>query len=54
MFDRRRDPIAHLKDYCGRVVGIGYNEALQSLSGMELAWFAQQDFNKWHKWKDMA
>ena len=42
MFDRREDPIEHLKDYCSRLVGLENNEPLlmrlfiQSLSGIAL------------------
>jgi len=60
MFDGRGDPIIHLMDYCGKLVGIGHNKALlmrlfvQSLSGMALTWFAQQDFDKWHNWEALA
>lgn len=27
---------------------------IQSLSGLALDWFAEQDFRKWYTWEDMA
>ena len=60
MFDRRGDPIAHLKDFCSRLVGLENNEPLlmrlfiQSLSGIAFTWYVKQDFDKWLAWKDMA
>lgn len=54
MFDVCEDSITHIKDYCGRLVGIGHIKALlmrlfvQSQSGMELTWFSQKIFDKWH------
>ncbi|OIT27030.1 hypothetical protein A4A49_63498, partial [Nicotiana attenuata] len=54
------DPVAHLKDYCRRLIGIGHNEAIrmrlfiQSLSGLALTWYTRQDFSKWRTWEDMA
>ncbi|XP_059316729.1 uncharacterized protein LOC132067484 [Lycium ferocissimum] len=59
-FNGEGDPIAHLKDYCSRLIGIGHNEAvrmrlfIQSLSGSALSWYTKQDFSKWHTWEDMA
>ncbi|OIT18915.1 hypothetical protein A4A49_59582, partial [Nicotiana attenuata] len=58
-FNGKGNPISHLKDYCCRLVGIGHNEAIrmklfiQSLSGLELDWYTQQDFSKWYTWEDM-
>ncbi|XP_059285040.1 uncharacterized protein LOC132038380 [Lycium ferocissimum] len=59
-FNGRGNPITHLKDYCSRLMGIGQNEALrmklfiQSLSGLALDWYTEQDFRKWYTWEDMA
>ena len=59
-FDGRGNPITHLKDYCSRVMGIGQDEAIrmklfiQSLSGLALDWYTEQDFRKWYTWEDMA
>ena len=60
MFDRRGDPIAHLKDFCSRLVVLENNESLlmmlfiQSLSGIALTWYVKQDFDKWIACEDMA
>ncbi|KAK4726853.1 hypothetical protein R3W88_031770 [Solanum pinnatisectum] len=60
MFDGHGDPIAHLKDFCSRLVGLENNEALlmrlfiQSLSGIAFTWYVKQDFDKWLAWEDMA
>ncbi|KAG5630028.1 hypothetical protein H5410_001745 [Solanum commersonii] len=60
MFDGRGDPIAHLKDFCSRLVGLENNEPLlmrlfiQSLSGISFTWYVKQDFDKWLTWEDMA
>nr|XP_010313566.1 uncharacterized protein LOC104644792 [Solanum lycopersicum] len=60
MFDGRGDPIAHLKDFCSRLVGLENNEPLlmrlfiQSLSGIAFTWYVKQDFDKWLSWEDMA
>ncbi|XP_059295492.1 uncharacterized protein LOC132048824 [Lycium ferocissimum] len=59
-FNGRGNPITHLKDYCSRLMGIGQNEAIrmklfiQSLSGLALDWYTEQDFCKWYTWEDMA
>ncbi|OIT33112.1 hypothetical protein A4A49_55733 [Nicotiana attenuata] len=59
-FNGKGNPIAHLKDYCSRLLGIGHNEAIrmklfiESLSGPALVWYTKQDFSKWHTWDDMA
>ncbi|XP_060169368.1 uncharacterized protein LOC132600318 [Lycium barbarum] len=59
-FNGKGDPVAHLKDYCSRLIGIGHNEAvrmrlfIQSLSGSALSWYTKQDFSKWLTWEDMA
>ncbi|OIT34761.1 hypothetical protein A4A49_03430 [Nicotiana attenuata] len=59
-FNGKGNHISHLKDYCTRLVGIGHNEAIrmklfiQSLSGIVLDWFTQQNFSKWYTWEDMA
>ncbi|XP_060200503.1 uncharacterized protein LOC132628755 [Lycium barbarum] len=59
-FNGKGDPVAHLKDYCSRLIGIGHNEAvrmrlfIQSLSGSTLSWYTKQDFSKWLTWEDMA
>ncbi|KAG5585799.1 hypothetical protein H5410_046233 [Solanum commersonii] len=60
MFDGRGDTIAHLKDFCSRLVGLENNEPLlmrlfiQSLSGITFTWYVKQDFDKWLAWEDMA
>ena len=60
MFDGRGDPIAHLKDFCSRLVGLENNEPLlmrlfiQSLSGIAFTWYVKQDFEKWLECEDMA
>ncbi|KAG5611331.1 hypothetical protein H5410_022612 [Solanum commersonii] len=60
MFNGRGDPIAYLKDFCSRLVGLENNEHLlmrlfiQSLSGIALTWYVKQDFDKWLAWEDMA
>ncbi|XP_019248651.1 PREDICTED: uncharacterized protein LOC109227915 [Nicotiana attenuata] len=59
-FNGMGDPIAHLKDYCSKLIGIGHNEStrmrlfIQSLSGLALTWYTRQDFSKWRTWEDMA
>ncbi|XP_060183150.1 uncharacterized protein LOC132613116 [Lycium barbarum] len=59
-FNGKGDPVAHLKDYCSRLIGIGHNEVvrmrlfIQSLSGSALAWYTKQDFSKWLTWEDMT
>ncbi|XP_060213957.1 uncharacterized protein LOC132641089 [Lycium barbarum] len=59
-FNGRGNPITHLKDYCSRLMGIGHDEAIrmklfiQSLSGLALDWYTEQDFRKWYTWEDMA
>ncbi|XP_060210977.1 uncharacterized protein LOC132637993 [Lycium barbarum] len=59
-FNGKGDPVAHLKDYCSRLIGIGHIEAvrmrlfIQSLSGSALSWYTKQDFSKWLTWEDMA
>ncbi|OIT37264.1 hypothetical protein A4A49_11919 [Nicotiana attenuata] len=59
-FSRKGNPIAHLKDYCSRLLGIGHNEAIrmklfiQSISGPAFVWYTKQDFSKWRTWDDMA
>ncbi|XP_060181975.1 uncharacterized protein LOC132611578 [Lycium barbarum] len=59
-FNGKGDPVAHLKDYCSRLIGIGHIEAvrmrlfIQSLSGSALYWYTKQDFSKWLTWEDMA
>lgn len=60
-FNGKGNPIAHLKDYCSRLIGIGHNESIwdlhlfiQSLSGHALVWYTKQDFSKWSTWDDMA
>ncbi|KAH0669444.1 hypothetical protein KY285_023606 [Solanum tuberosum] len=59
-FDGHRDPIAHLKDFYSRLVGLENNEPLlirlfiQSLSGIAFTWYVKQDFDKWLAWEDMA
>ncbi|OIT32028.1 hypothetical protein A4A49_63800 [Nicotiana attenuata] len=61
-FHGKGNPLAHLKDYCSRLLGIGHNEAIrmklllfiQSLSGPALVWYTKQDFSKWRTWDDMA
>ncbi|XP_060181515.1 uncharacterized protein LOC132611125 [Lycium barbarum] len=59
-FNGKGDPVAHLKDYCSRLIGIGHIEAIrmrlfiQSLSGSTLSWYTKQDFSKWLTWEDMA
>ncbi|KAK4731550.1 hypothetical protein R3W88_024538 [Solanum pinnatisectum] len=60
MFNGHGDPVAHLKDFCSRLVGLENNEALlirlfiQSLSGIAFTWYVKQDFDKWLAWEDMA
>ncbi|KAH0678972.1 hypothetical protein KY284_020057 [Solanum tuberosum] len=60
IFNGKGNFVAHLKDYCSRLIGIGHDEAIrmrlfiQSLSGLALAWYTKQDFSKWHTWEDMA
>ena len=60
IFDGRGDPMAHLKDFCSRLVGLENNEPLlmrlfiQSLSGIAFTWYVKQDFDKWLAWEDMA
>ncbi|KAK4713249.1 hypothetical protein R3W88_019156 [Solanum pinnatisectum] len=60
MFDGYGYPIAHLKDFCSRLVGLENNEPLlmrlfiQSLSRIAFTWYVKQDFNKWFARKDMA
>ncbi|XP_060200631.1 uncharacterized protein LOC132628893 [Lycium barbarum] len=59
-FNGKGDPVAHLKDYCSRLIGIGHIEVvrmrlfIQSLSGSALYWYTKQDFSKWLTWEDMA
>ncbi|KAK4709714.1 hypothetical protein R3W88_004227 [Solanum pinnatisectum] len=60
MFNGHGDPVAHLKDFCSRLVGLENNEPLlmrlfiQSLSGIAFTWYVKQDFDKWLAWEDMA
>ncbi|XP_019236092.1 PREDICTED: uncharacterized protein LOC109216402 [Nicotiana attenuata] len=59
-FNGKGNPISHSKDYCSRLVGVGHNEAIrmklfiQSLTGLALDWFTQQNFSKWYTWEDMV
>ncbi|KAK4717824.1 hypothetical protein R3W88_016162 [Solanum pinnatisectum] len=60
MFDGHGDPVAHLKDFCSKLVGLENNEPLlmrlfiQSLSGITFTWYVKQDFDKWLAWEDMT
>ncbi|KAK4341246.1 hypothetical protein RND71_039747 [Anisodus tanguticus] len=51
-YDGKRDLIAHLKDYCSRLVKVGHVESIkmklfiQSLSGPTLIWYTKQVFGK--------
>ncbi|KAK4716321.1 hypothetical protein R3W88_014659 [Solanum pinnatisectum] len=60
MFNGHGDPVAYLKDFCSRLVGLENNEPLlmrlfiQSLSGIAFTWYVKQDFDKWLAWEDMA
>ncbi|KAH0672749.1 hypothetical protein KY290_024974 [Solanum tuberosum] len=53
MFDGHGDPIAHLKDFCSRLVGLENNKPplmrlfIQSLSGIPFTLYIKQDFDKW-------
>ncbi|XP_009803593.1 uncharacterized protein [Nicotiana sylvestris] len=59
-FNGKGYPIYHLKDYCNRLVGIGHNEAIrmklfiQSLTGLALDWYTQQNLSKWYMWEDIT
>lgn len=52
VFDGHGDSTTHLKDYCGRLIGIGHNEALlmrlfiQIFLGITLTWYVKQEFDK--------
>ncbi|KAH0672582.1 hypothetical protein KY290_024813 [Solanum tuberosum] len=60
MFDGHGDLVAHLKDFCNRLVRLENNEPLlmrlfiQSLSGIAFTWYVKKDFDKWLAWEDMA
>ncbi|XP_070023279.1 uncharacterized protein [Nicotiana sylvestris] len=60
LYDRHRDPVAHLRGYCSKMRGAGGKDKLlmayfsQSLSRASLEWYTRQDVNKWYIWDDMA
>ncbi|XP_070029422.1 uncharacterized protein [Nicotiana sylvestris] len=59
-YDRRGDPIAHLKKYCNQLRGAGGKEELlmayfgESLIGIASEWYMDQDIYRWHIWDDLA
>ncbi|KAK4734006.1 hypothetical protein R3W88_008267 [Solanum pinnatisectum] len=59
-YDGHGDPIAHLKRYCNQLRGAGSKEELlmtyfgESLMGIALEWFIDQDTSNWHTWDDLA
>ncbi|XP_019239957.1 PREDICTED: uncharacterized protein LOC109219945 [Nicotiana attenuata] len=59
-YDGHGDPVAHLKRYCNQLRGAGGKKELlmayfgESLTGIVLEWFIDQDVSHWHVWNDMA
>ncbi|XP_070057907.1 uncharacterized protein [Nicotiana tomentosiformis] len=59
-YDWHGDPIAHLKRYCNQLRGAGGKEELlmaylgESLTGITLEWYIDQDISHWHIWDDLA
>ncbi|XP_049369410.1 uncharacterized protein LOC125834290 [Solanum verrucosum] len=54
------NPMAHLRLYCDKLVGIRKNDALmmrlfsRSLSGEALEWFTSQELRQWSTWGALA
>ncbi|XP_049385670.1 uncharacterized protein LOC125849743 [Solanum stenotomum] len=54
------NPMAHLRAYCDKLVGIGKNDALimrlfsRSLGGEALEWFTSQELRQWSTWGALA
>ncbi|XP_060202773.1 uncharacterized protein LOC132631196 [Lycium barbarum] len=60
MFDGKGNPLAYLRSYCDKLVGVGKDQAIRmklfikSLTGEALDWYTCQDPQKWHSWGEMA
>ncbi|XP_049387091.1 uncharacterized protein LOC125851355 [Solanum stenotomum] len=54
------NPMAHLRAYCDKLVGIGKNDVLimrlfsRSVSGEALEWFTSQELRQWSTWGALA
>ncbi|KAM3201934.1 hypothetical protein P3L10_029558 [Capsicum annuum] len=59
-YDGHGDSVAHLRSYCNQLRGArGKKELLmayfgESLSGLALEWFVDQDIDKWNSWDELA
>nr|XP_016456397.1 PREDICTED: uncharacterized protein LOC107780384 [Nicotiana tabacum] len=59
-YDEHGDPITHLKRYCDQLRGAGRKKELlmayfeESLTGIALESYMEQDISHWHMWDDMA
>ena len=59
-YDGHGDPVAQLRHYCNQLRGAkGKKELLmayfgESLLGLALEWFVDQDIDKWISWDDLA
>ncbi|XP_070018142.1 uncharacterized protein [Nicotiana sylvestris] len=59
-YDGHGDSITHLKRYCNQLRGAGRKEDLlmayfeESLTGIALEWYMDQDISHWHIWDDLA
>ncbi|XP_075096443.1 uncharacterized protein LOC142174531 [Nicotiana tabacum] len=60
LYDRHRDPVAHLRGFCSKMTRAGGKDELlmayfsQSLSGAALEWYARQDNIRSYNWDNLA
>lgn len=60
LYDRRGDPVAHMRGYCSEMRSVGRKDELlmayfsESLTKGSLEWHTRQDVSKWPTWHDMA